>query len=113
MQRSESFAIPNQTQLKEGANYIESVHEYEGPVGALSMPLHLRVSRRIPHKLFLMRKLLLSPNMGNGFSGGHVSSFYRLFHFNEQLQTNRCSSSARSYLYPPTQQLNRAHRTAS
>ncbi|KAJ3769874.1 hypothetical protein FB446DRAFT_746259 [Lentinula raphanica] len=44
MKKSESFAIPNPTQVKEGADYIASVHGYEGPVGvSFSRPLNAPV----------------------------------------------------------------------
>ncbi|KAJ3718669.1 alcohol oxidase [Lentinula raphanica] len=108
MQKSESFAIPNPTQLNEGANYIAAVHGYEGPVGvSFSRPLNAPALQSIAKnttQIVFDEEVTLSPDMGNGFSGGHVSSFYHLIHFNETLQTDRRSSSAWSYLYPPTQQ---------
>ncbi|KAJ3769877.1 alcohol oxidase [Lentinula raphanica] len=108
MQRSESFAIPDPTQLKEGANYIAAVHGYEGPVGVsfsrpLNAPALQSIAKNTTQTVF-DEEVTLSPDMGNGFSGGHVSSFYHLIHFNETLQTDRRSSSAWSYLYPLTQQ---------
>ncbi|KAJ3754288.1 GMC oxidoreductase-domain-containing protein [Lentinula raphanica] len=108
MQRSESFAIPDPTQLKEGANYIAAVHGHEGPVGvSFSRPLNAPALQSIAKSTIQSvfdEEVTLSPDMGNGFSGGHVSSFYHLIHFNETLQTDRRSSSSWSYLYPPTQQ---------
>ncbi|KAJ3718670.1 alcohol oxidase [Lentinula raphanica] len=108
MQKSESFAVPNPTQLNEGANYIAAVHGYEGPVGvSFSRPLNAPALQSIAKnttQIVFDEEVTLSPDMGNGFSGGHVSSFYHLVHFNETLQTDRRSSSAWSYLYPPTQQ---------
>ncbi|KAJ3836425.1 GMC oxidoreductase-domain-containing protein [Lentinula raphanica] len=105
---SESFAIPDPTQLKEGANYIAAVHGYEGPVGVsfsrpLNAPALQSIAKNTTQTVF-DEEVTLSPDMGNGFSGGHVSSFYHLIHFNETLQTDRRSSSAWSYLYPLTQQ---------
>ncbi|KAJ3821934.1 alcohol oxidase [Lentinula raphanica] len=104
----ESFAIPDPTQLKEGANHIAAVHRYEGPVGVsfsrpLNAPALQSIAKNTTQTVF-DEEVTLSPDMGNGFSGGHVSSFYHLIHFNETLQTDRRSSSAWSYLYHPTQQ---------
>ncbi|KAF8178767.1 hypothetical protein K438DRAFT_1260490 [Mycena galopus ATCC 62051] len=48
--------------------------------------------------------LSLSPDLGTGFSGGHVAHYYHHIHFNETIQADRRSSSAWSYLYPHTQQ---------
>ncbi|KAJ6558142.1 alcohol oxidase [Mycena capillaripes] len=106
MQKSETFTPPNAEQRADGADYIAVVHGFEGPVG---------VSYAIPFVAPVMQNaatntsetvygVSLSPDLGNGFSGGHVAHYYHHIHFNETLQADRRSSAAWSYLYPQNQQ---------
>ncbi|KAJ3748076.1 alcohol oxidase [Lentinula detonsa] len=108
MQNSETFTPPNPWQMKEGANYISVVHGYNGPVGVsfsrpLVAPLLQRIAKKTIQTVF-SGEVTLTPDMGDGFSGGHVSSFYYQIHFNKTLHSDRRSSSAWSYLYPQKQQ---------
>ncbi|KAJ4470220.1 alcohol oxidase [Lentinula aciculospora] len=108
MQRSENFTPPNPSQIEEGANYIAAVHGYHGPVGVsfarpFVAPVLQRIAKKTTQTVF-GGEVTLTPDMGDGFSGGHVSSFYYQIHFNETLHSDRRSSSAWSYLYPQAQQ---------
>ncbi|KAE9395231.1 alcohol oxidase [Gymnopus androsaceus JB14] len=108
MQKSENFTPPTAEQFADGANYISVVHGFDGPVGvSFARPLvapALQSAAKSTIQTVFDGKITLAPEMGYGFSGGHVSSFYHHIHFNETLQTDRRSSSAWSYLYPQTQQ---------
>ncbi|KAF9065216.1 alcohol oxidase [Rhodocollybia butyracea] len=108
MQKSETFHPPNPTQHAEGANYLAAVHGFEGPVGVSFLqpflaPTFQNAAKNTTHTVF-DGTVALSPDMGDGFSGGHYASYYYHIHFNESLQVDRRSSSAWSYLYPQTQQ---------
>lgn len=106
MQKSETFTPPNAEQLADGANYIASVHGFEGPVGvSFAIPFVAPAMQAAAvNTSELVYGLSLSPDLGTGFSGGHVAHYYHQIHFNETLQADRRSSSAWSYLYPRTQQ---------
>ncbi|KIK55278.1 hypothetical protein GYMLUDRAFT_879897 [Collybiopsis luxurians FD-317 M1] len=108
MQESETFTPPNPTQLADGANYIAAVHGFHGPVGvSFAQPLvapALQDAAKSTVQIVFDESVTLTPDMGDGFSGGHVASFYHHIHFNETLQTDRRSSSAWSFLYPQSQQ---------
>ncbi|KAJ7935979.1 alcohol oxidase [Mycena leptocephala] len=106
MQKSETFTPPNAEQLADGANYIASVHGFEGPVGvSFAIPFVASAMQAAAvNTSELVYGLSLSPDLGTGFSGGHVAHYYHQIHFNETLQADRRSSSAWSYLYPRTQQ---------
>ncbi|KAJ3754287.1 alcohol oxidase [Lentinula raphanica] len=108
MQKSETFTPPSPLQVEVGANYLAAVHGYDGPVG-VSFPRPflapaLQSIAKNTTQIVFEEVVTPSPDMGNGFSGGHFSSFYYEIHFNETLQADRRSSSAWSYLYPQTQQ---------
>ncbi|KAF9062734.1 alcohol oxidase [Rhodocollybia butyracea] len=108
MQKSETFHPPNPAQHAEGANYLAAVHGFKGPVGVsfaqpFLAPTFQNVAKNTTHTVF-NGAMALSPDMGDGFSGGHYMSYYHHIHFNESLQVDRRSSSAWSYLYPQTQQ---------
>ncbi|KAJ3848623.1 alcohol oxidase [Lentinula lateritia] len=108
MQKSESFTPPDPWQMKKGANYIAAVHGYDGPVGVsfarpLNAPVLQSIAKNTTQTVF-DGEVTLSPDMGDGFSGGRVSSFYYHIHFNKTLHSDRRSSSAWSYLYPQAQQ---------
>ncbi|KAJ3821935.1 alcohol oxidase [Lentinula raphanica] len=108
MQKSETFTPPSPSQVEVGANYLAAVHGYDGPVG-VSFPRPflapaLQSIAKNTTQIVFEEAVTPSPDMGNGFSGGHFSSFYYEIHFNETLQADRRSSSAWSYLYPQTQQ---------
>ncbi|KAJ3718668.1 alcohol oxidase [Lentinula raphanica] len=108
MQKSETFTPPSPSQVEVGANYLAAVHGYDGPVG-VSFPRPflapaLQSIAKNTTQIVFEEVVTPSPDMGNGFSGGHFSSFYYEIHFNETLQADRRSSSAWSYLYPQTQQ---------
>ncbi|KIK64607.1 hypothetical protein GYMLUDRAFT_39637 [Collybiopsis luxurians FD-317 M1] len=108
MQKSETFHPPNPTQRAEGANYIRVVHGFEGPVGvSFAHPLvapELQDAAKNTTNTVFQGAVALSPDMGDGFSGGHYASYYHHIHFNDSLHEDRRSSSAWSYLYPQTQQ---------
>jgi choline dehydrogenase len=108
MQKSEKFHPPNPTQHAEGADYLAIVHGFEGPVGvSFAKPLvapALQAAAKNTTNMVFGGAVALSPDMGDGFSGGHYSSYYHHIHFNNSLQMDRRSSSAWSYLYPQTQQ---------
>ncbi|GAW04455.1 glucose oxidase [Lentinula edodes] len=98
MQKSESFTPPNPWQMEKGANYIAAVHGYDGPVGVsfarpLNAPVLQSIAKNTTQTVF-DGEVTLSPDMGDGFSGGHVSSFYYQIHFNKTLHSDRRSSSA-------------------
>jgi choline dehydrogenase len=106
MQKSETFALPNAEQRADGADYIAAVHGFEGPVGvSYAIPF---VAPELQNAAINTSEIVygvsLSPDLGTGFSGGHVAHYYHHIHFNETLQADRRSSSAWSYLYPRTQQ---------
>ncbi|KAJ3809318.1 alcohol oxidase [Lentinula aff. lateritia] len=108
MQKSETFHPPNPTQHAEGADFIAVVHGFEGPVGVsfaqpLIAPTLQNAAKNTTNTVF-EGEIALSPDMGDGFSGGHYSSYYHHIHFNKTLQMDRRSSSAWSYLYPQAQQ---------
>ncbi|KAJ3769878.1 alcohol oxidase [Lentinula raphanica] len=108
MQKSETFTPPSPSQVEVGANYLAAVHGYDGPVGVsfprLFLAPALQSIAKNTTQIVFEEVVTPSPDMGNGFSGGHFSSFYYEIHFNETLQADRRSSSAWSYLYPQTQQ---------
>ncbi|KAJ3740868.1 alcohol oxidase [Lentinula detonsa] len=108
MQKSETFHPPNPTQHAEGANFIAVVHGFDGPVGvSFAQPLiapTLQDAAKNTTNTVFEGAVALSPDMGDGFSGGHYSSYYHHIHFNDTLQMDRRSSSAWSYLYPQDQQ---------
>ncbi|KAJ7271467.1 alcohol oxidase [Mycena rebaudengoi] len=106
MQKSETFTPPNAAQRADGADYIAVVHGFSGPVGVsfatpLVAPLMQAAAVNTSEDVY---GLSLSPDLGTGFSGGHVAHYYHHIHFNKTLQIDRRSSSAWSYLYPRTQQ---------
>lgn len=106
MQRSETFTPPNAEQRADGADYLAVVHGFDGPVGVsfgrpLVAPAMQNAAINTSETVY---GLSLSPDLGNGFSGGHVAHSYHHVHFNKTLQIDRRSSSAWSYLYPQTQQ---------
>ncbi|KAJ7575102.1 alcohol oxidase [Mycena floridula] len=106
MQKSETFTPPNADQVADGANYIAAVHGFEGPVGVsyaipFVAPTMQNAAINTTEKIYAVS---LNPDLGDGFSGGHVAHYYHHIHFNETLQADRRSSSAWSYLYPQTQQ---------
>ncbi|KAJ4472840.1 alcohol oxidase [Lentinula edodes] len=108
MQKSETFHPPNPTQHAEGADFIAVVHGFDGPVGVsfaqpLIAPTLQNAAKNTTNTVF-EGEIALSPDMGDGFSGGHYSSYYHHIHFNETLQMDWRSSSAWSYLYPQAQQ---------
>ncbi|KAF5355598.1 hypothetical protein D9757_012811 [Collybiopsis confluens] len=111
MQKSETFTPPDPIQMAEGASYIPSVHGFGGPVGvSFSQPLvapAVQDAARSTVESAFENAVTWSPDMGDGFSGGHVASSYHHIHFNETLQSDRRSSSAWSYLYPEEQQRKR------
>ncbi|KAJ3827434.1 alcohol oxidase [Lentinula raphanica] len=108
MQKSETFHPPNPTQHAEGANFLAVVHGFDGPVGvSFAQPLvapTLQDAAKNTTNTVFEGAVALSPDMGDGFSGGHYSSYYHHIHFNKTLQMDRRSSSAWSYLYPQTEQ---------
>ncbi|KAJ7213915.1 alcohol oxidase [Mycena pura] len=106
MQKSETFTPPNAAQRADGADYIASVHGFDGPVGvSFATPFVAPAMQTAAvNTTELVYGLSLSPDLGTGFSGGHVAHYYEHIHFNETLQADRRSSSAWSYLYPRTQQ---------
>ncbi|KAJ7122340.1 alcohol oxidase [Mycena epipterygia] len=106
MQKSETFSPPNVEQLADGANYIAAVHGFEGPVGvSFATPFVAPAMQNAAiNTTEAVYGLSLSPDLGIGFSGGHVAHYYHAIHFNETLQADRRSSSAWSYLYPAAQQ---------
>ncbi|KAJ6448329.1 alcohol oxidase [Mycena sanguinolenta] len=108
MQKSETFTPPNAQQRADGADYIAVVHGFEGPVGvSFAIPFVAPVMQNAAiNTSEIVYGLSLSPDLGTGFSGGHVAHYYEHIHFNETLQADRRSSSAWSYLYPQTQQRN-------
>ncbi|EIM92930.1 alcohol oxidase [Stereum hirsutum FP-91666 SS1] len=106
MERSETFSPPDEGQIADGANFNASVHGFSGPVGVsfanpLIAPEMQFAAKNTSETIY---GLTLTTDLGDGFSGGHVSSFYHHIHFNETLQEQRRSSSAWSYLYPQDQQ---------
>ncbi|KAF5359081.1 hypothetical protein D9757_013285 [Collybiopsis confluens] len=108
MQKSETFTPPDPIQITEGADYIASVHGFSGPVGvSFAQPLvapKMQGAAKSTVKSVFDDAVTLTPDMGDGFSGGHVASLYHHIHFNQTLQSDRRSSSAWSYLYPELQQ---------
>ncbi|KAF7340579.1 Alcohol oxidase [Mycena sanguinolenta] len=108
MQKSETFTLPNAEQRADGADYIAVVHGFEGPVGvSFAIPFVAPAMQNAAiNTTEVIYGLSLSPDLGTGFSGGHVAHYYEHIHFNETLQADRRSSSAWSYLYPQTQQRN-------
>ncbi|KAJ6549594.1 alcohol oxidase [Mycena vulgaris] len=106
MQKSETFTPPNAEQRADGADYFAAVHGFNGPVGvSFAIPFVAPVMQNAAKKTSeSVYGVSLSPDLGNGFSGGHVAHYYHHIHFNETLQADRRSSSAWSYLYPRTQQ---------
>ncbi|KAF8826211.1 hypothetical protein HHX47_DHR6000465 [Lentinula edodes] len=75
MQKSESFTPPNPWQMEKGANYIAAVHGYDGPVGVsfarpLNAPVLQSIAKTTTQTVF-DGEVTLSPDMGDGFSGGH------------------------------------------
>ncbi|KAJ7611557.1 alcohol oxidase [Mycena polygramma] len=106
MQKSETFTPPNAEQRADGADYIAVVHGFSGPVGvSFATPFVAPVMQAAAvNTSEVVYGLSLSPDLGTGFSGGHVAHYYHHIHFNETLQADRRSSSAWSYLYPATQQ---------
>ncbi|KAF5359083.1 hypothetical protein D9757_013287 [Collybiopsis confluens] len=108
MQRSETFTPPDPTQLAEGANYIAAVHGFDGPVGvSFARPFvapEMQDAAKTTVQSAFDNLVALTRDMGDGFSGGHVASFYHHIHFNETVQADRRSSSAWSFLYPQAQQ---------
>ncbi|KAJ6452429.1 alcohol oxidase [Mycena sanguinolenta] len=108
MQKSETFTPPNAEQRADGADYIAVVHGFEGPVGvSFGIPFVAPAMQNAAiNTTEVVYGLSLSPDLGTGFSGGHVAHYYHHIHFNESLQADRRSSSAWSYLYPQTQQRN-------
>ncbi|KAK7464771.1 hypothetical protein VKT23_005978 [Stygiomarasmius scandens] len=106
MQRSETFTLPDVQQIERGASFNASVHGFTGPVG-ISFPdpfLVPQVHSAAKETAESVYGATPAQDMGDGFSGGHVASFYYQIHFNETLQTQRRSSSAWSFLYPENQQ---------
>ncbi|KAJ7336449.1 alcohol oxidase [Mycena albidolilacea] len=106
MQKSETFTPPNAEQRADGADYLAVVHGFDGPVGVsfgrpFVAPAMQNAAINASETVY---GLSLSPDLGNGFSGGHVAHYYHHVHFNTTLQVDRRSSSAWSYLYPQTQQ---------
>ncbi|KAJ7189286.1 alcohol oxidase [Mycena filopes] len=106
MQKSETFTPPNTAQRADGADYFAAVHGFDGPVGVsfatpFVAPAMQNAAVNTTERVY---GLSLSPDLGNGFSGGHVAHYYEHIHFNETLQADRRSSSAWSYLYPQSQQ---------
>ncbi|KAJ7698030.1 alcohol oxidase [Mycena rosella] len=106
MQKSETFAPPTAEQRADGADYIAVVHGFEGPVGVsfatpFVAPTMQNAAINTSENVY---GVSLSPDLGTGFSGGHVAHYYHHIHFNETLQADRRSSSAWSYLYPLAQQ---------
>ncbi|KAJ6505769.1 alcohol oxidase [Mycena vitilis] len=108
MQKSETFTPPNAEQRADGADYVAVVHGFSGPVGvSFATPLvapALQAAAITTSEAAAVYGVSLSPDLGTGFSGGHVAHYYHHIHFNETLQADRRSSSAWSYLYPATQQ---------
>ncbi|KAJ7027330.1 alcohol oxidase [Mycena alexandri] len=106
MQKSETFAPPNAIQRADGADYFAAVHGFDGPVGvSFATPFVApALQNAAVNTTQSVYGLSLSPDLGNGFSGGHVAHYYEHIHFNETLQADRRSSSAWSYLYPQSQQ---------
>ncbi|KAJ7623032.1 alcohol oxidase [Mycena polygramma] len=106
MQKSETFTPPNAEQRADGADYVAVVHGFSGPVGvSFATPLVAPAMQAAAvNTSEVVYGLSLSPDLGTGFSGGHVAHYYHHIHFNETLQADRRSSSAWSYLYPATQQ---------
>ncbi|KAK7039882.1 alcohol oxidase [Favolaschia claudopus] len=102
MQKSETFTPPNPQQHTDGADYIASAHGFSGPVGvSFANPLVAPVMQNAAiNTSETIYGLSLSPDLGMGFSGGHVAHFYHHIHFNDTLKAERRSSSAWSYLYP-------------
>ncbi|KAJ7459783.1 alcohol oxidase [Mycena latifolia] len=106
MQRSETFTPPNAEQRADGADFIAAVHGYHGPVGvsyAIPFVAPAMQNAAIPTAETIYG-VSLKPDLGDGFSGGHVAHYYHEIHFNATLQADRRSSSAWAYLYPLTQQ---------
>ncbi|KAF7366011.1 Alcohol oxidase [Mycena venus] len=106
MQKSETFHPPNAEQHADGADYFAAVHGFDGPVGvSFATPFVAPALQAAGvNTSEVIYGLSLSPDLGNGFSGGHVAHYYEHIHFNETLQADRRSSSAWSYLYPQSQQ---------
>ncbi|KAF7366204.1 Alcohol oxidase [Mycena venus] len=106
MQKSETFHPPNAEQRADGADYFAAVHGFDGPVGvSFATPFVAPAMQAAGvNTSEIIYGLSLSPDLGNGFSGGHVAHYYEHIHFNETLQADRRSSSAWSYLYPQSQQ---------
>ncbi|KAF8178789.1 hypothetical protein K438DRAFT_1920452 [Mycena galopus ATCC 62051] len=106
MQKSETFHPPNAEQRADGADYVRVVHGFEGPVGvSFAIPFVAPAMQNAAiNTTEIVYGLSLSPDLGTGFSGGHVAHYYHHIHFNETIQADRRSSSAWSYLYPHTQQ---------
>ncbi|GAW06442.1 alcohol oxidase [Lentinula edodes] len=77
MQKSETFHPPNPTQHAEGADFIAVVHGFDGPVGVsfaqpLIAPTLQNAAKNTTNTVF-EGEVALSPDMGDGFSGGHYS----------------------------------------
>ncbi|KAJ7215341.1 alcohol oxidase [Mycena pura] len=106
MQKSETFHPPNAEQRADGADYIAAVHGFDGPVGvSFATPFVAPALQAAGvNTSEIIYGLSLSPDLGIGFSGGHIAHYYYHIHFNEMLQADRRSSSAWSYLYPQSQQ---------
>ncbi|KAK7443262.1 hypothetical protein VKT23_015858 [Stygiomarasmius scandens] len=106
MERSETFTPPDAEQVADGAGFNASVHGFQGPVGvSFANPLVApEMQFAAKNTTEIVYGVQLTNDMGDGFSGGHVASFYHHIHFNETLQEQRRSSSAWSYLYPQDQQ---------
>ncbi|KAH7876487.1 alcohol oxidase [Lentinula edodes] len=106
-----NFSPPNPTQRAEGADFIAVVHGFDGPVGVsfaqpLIAPTLQNAAKNTTNTVF-EGEVALSPDMGDGFSGGEYCwgpmNASRGLRYTT-LQMDRRSSSAWSYLYPQAQQ---------
>ncbi|KAJ7626163.1 alcohol oxidase [Roridomyces roridus] len=107
MQKSETFSPPDAAQRADGADYVRVVHGFAGPVGvSYATPFVAPDLQNAAIETCTSPSvygLSVSPDLGTGFSGGHVAHYYHHIHFNDTLQADRRSSSAWSYLYPKAQ----------
>ncbi|KAF8173405.1 hypothetical protein K438DRAFT_1908996 [Mycena galopus ATCC 62051] len=93
MQKSETFHPPNAEQRADGADYVRVVHGFEGPVGvSFAIPFVAPAMQNAAiNTTEIVYGLSLSPDLGTGFSGGHVAHYYHHIHFNETIQADRRS----------------------